>query len=317
MRLKIMPTPKFAPMSADKFRKRVEKESDFLGAIQFEHHQIVAQPHFGSFEHYSKQENLKKNRYDDIICLDATRVKITPKKGNTDYIHANYVDCFEIPKKYVAIQGPLEETIGQFWQVVWEQNSRIIVMLTELQVAGEEKCAPYWHPYDNKQQIFQADELSIRTVSESKESGYVETTFDVFNCCTEESRLIKHYMYLDWPDRGVPSDWDSFKQLICTVDKERQRLLAEMADGPALGPIIVHCSAGVGRTGVFCAVDSCFYQLVKTETVSVPETVLRIRQQRYSSVSTTEQYVFIYKILYEFAQSFEICSALKDVSHVG
>lgn len=316
MRLEIMATPKFAPMSADEFRKRA-KESDFLETIQFEHYQIVAQSHFGSFDHYSKQENNKKNRYDDIICWDATRVRITPKKGNTDYIHANYVDCFEIPKKYVAIQGPLEETIEQFWQLIWEQNSRIIVMLTELQVAGKEKCAPYWHAYDNKQQIFRADELSIRTVSESKESGYVETTFDVSNCITGDSRLIKHYMYLNWPDCGVPSSWESFMQLICNVDEERKKLLAEMTDGPALGPIIVHCSAGVGRTGVFCAVDSCVYQLVKTETVSVPETVLKIRQQRYSSVSATEQYVFVYKILYEFAQLFETRSVLKNVSRAS
>lgn len=139
------------------------------------------------------------------------------------------------------------------------------MMLTKLQDAGKENCAPYWHPYD-KHQVFQAGELSIKTVSEIKGSRYVQTTFDVSNCITGERRLIKHYMYEDWPDHRVPSTWESFMHLYCDIDEERERLLAKIQDEPALGPIIVHCSAGVGRTGVFCAVDSCLNQLLKTQT---------------------------------------------------
>ncbi|XP_044597550.1 tyrosine-protein phosphatase non-receptor type 9-like [Cotesia glomerata] len=304
MHLNIISTPKFVPISLKEFKRRAQ-ESDFLEAIQLEHYQIVAQSHFGSFEHFSKQENCSKNRYDDILCWDKTRVKITPKKEDTDYIHANYVDSFEIPKKYIATQGPLEETVDQFWQLIWEQNSRIIVMLTKLQDGWKENCAPYWHPYDDKYRIFQAGEISIRTVSETNGSGYVQTTFDVSNCITGESKLIKHYMYEDWPDNGVPATWKSFMRLYCDIKEERERLLAKIQDGPALGPIIVHCSAGVGRTGVFCAVDSCLNQLLTTKTISVPETVLKIRQQRYLSVLATEQYAFIYRILYEFVKLFE------------
>ncbi|CAG4969543.1 unnamed protein product [Colias eurytheme] len=167
MRLKIIPTPKFVPISIKEFERRAQ-ESDFLEAIQIEHYQIVAKPHFGSFEHFSKQENFSKNRYDDIICWDKTHVKITPKKEDTDYIHANYVDSFEMPKKYVATQGPLEKTVNQFWQLIREQNSRIIVMLTELKNAGKENCARYWYPYDDKHQIFQAESFPLNRKQSSK-----------------------------------------------------------------------------------------------------------------------------------------------------
>ncbi|CAH2088479.1 unnamed protein product [Euphydryas editha] len=140
MPLNIIPTPKFIPISVKEFKRHLQ-ESDFLEAIQLEHYQIVAQQHFGSFEHFSKLENCSKNRYNDILCWDETRVKITPKKEDTDYIHANYVDSFEIPKKYVATQGPLEKTVEHFWQLIWEQNSCIIVMLTKLQDAWKISCA--------------------------------------------------------------------------------------------------------------------------------------------------------------------------------
>nr|ACE75459.1 protein tyrosine phosphatase [Glyptapanteles indiensis] len=309
MSVEIMATSKFTSMSADEFRKRA-KESDVLEAIQFEHRQIVEQSRIGTSQNFSKHENYERHRRDDIYWDE----KRTPKEDNTNYIHARYVDCFEIPKKYVAIQGLLGKTLDEFWQLVWEQNSRIIVMLDELKVAETDKCALYWHPYGNKQKIFQANELSIRTVSETTESGYGETTFHVSNYITGESRLIKHYMYLEWSEFGVPTNCESFMQLNLDVEDERHRLLTEMVDEPALGPIIVHCSGG-GRTGVFCAVDSCVFQLVKTETVSVPETVLKINKQQCSSVSTMEEYIFIYRILYEFAKSFEMCSFMRDILH--
>ncbi|CAH2101437.1 unnamed protein product [Euphydryas editha] len=116
---------------------------------------------------------------------------------------------------------------------------------------------------------------------------------------------------------GLARQWSTFQLGIGDIDEERERLLAKIQDVPALGPIIVHCSAGVGRTGVFCAVDSCLSQLLKTKTISVPETVLKIRQQRYSSVPATEQYVFIYRILYEFVKQFETCSVKKNSMCVG
>ncbi|CAH2098485.1 unnamed protein product [Euphydryas editha] len=102
MRLNIIPTPKFVPINIEEFKRRAQ-ESDFLEAIQLEHYQIVAQSHFGSFENFFKQENFSKNRFNDILCWDETRVKITPKKEDTDYIHANYVDSFEIPKKHIYL----------------------------------------------------------------------------------------------------------------------------------------------------------------------------------------------------------------------
>lgn len=170
-----------------------------LKSIQFEYYRVVTQPEFRTCEHLKKKENKNKNRYEQIRCWDETRVKTTPKNNDTDYIHANYVDSFGTPMKYVATQGPMKETIGQFWQMVWEQNSRIIVMLSELRVAGREKCASYWCTYNCKQQTFEAGELLIETVNERRKSGYIKTILDVRSCTTGERRRIKHYLYSDWP----------------------------------------------------------------------------------------------------------------------
>lgn len=305
-------TSNFAPLCEEEFKRR-KNQPGYLEAVQFEHYQIATQQQLGPFKHFLKKENKRKNRYRDILCWDETRVKITPQKDDTDYIHANYVDSFGIPKKYVATQGPLEKTIEQFWQMIWEQNSRIIVMLTELCIAGKEKCAPYWYTHESEQQTFKTGEFSIKTVNEERKSGYVETIFDVCHCTTGERKQIKHYLYSDWPDHGVPSKCHSFMKLILTVNKERQQLLTEMADGLAPGPIIVHCSAGVGRTGTFCAVDSCLHQLAKTRTISVPETLLKIRKQRYFSLMVPEQYIYVHTVIHEFIRLFEKCPDIRDL----
>ncbi|KAJ8881291.1 hypothetical protein PR048_017771 [Dryococelus australis] len=245
-------------------------EDGYLEAIKLEYYQVVTTLDFGSFENFFEEENEGKNRYEDIPCWDRTRVTVTPGKDNSDYIHANYVDSFGSPKKFIATQGPLKETIEEFWQMAWDQNSYIIVMLTDFQVSGVEKCARYWG-IDKDHALFTCTgKFLVSIISETKESGYVESA--------------------GWPDFKTPTNSLLFINFILAVNSERQRLLREAVNGLVPGPIIVHCSSVTGRTGTFCAVDTCIYQLVKTETVSVPGTVMKIRSQRYSSVVAPEQY---------------------------
>ncbi|XP_061729147.1 tyrosine-protein phosphatase non-receptor type 9-like [Cydia pomonella] len=238
-----------------------------------------------------------KNRYHEILCWDSSRVKITPRNGDTDYINANFVNY--------------SETIDQFWQMVWEQNSQIIIMLTKFQVAGKEICAEYWN-MDKKQMNFQAGELTIKTVDVIQNSGYITTTFEVSNCTTKESRLIMHYQYLDWPEHGVPSKFESLTNLIIDMTRNHQKILRKATNAPT-GPVIVHCSAGIGRSGTFCTIDLCITQLVRTGNISVPETVMQIRKQRRSSVCDVNQYIFIYTVLHEFLRLFDMDSEARQI----
>lgn len=301
MRLDLSFTPNFTPKTIGEFIKQKDELTSFK-PVNLEYFHILKKSGFDSHEECLKPENKEKNRYDDILCLDVTRVKITPKKGKNDYIHANYVDCYDIPKKYVVTQGPLKETVDQFWQLVWEQNSRIIVALTDLQVAGKEMCAPYWYPY-NEQQIFQADELSIKAASETRYSGYLQTTFEVYNSDTKERRVIRHFMYSDWPNDGVPSNVESFMGFMGDVYEAQQSFIIKKVVESA--PIIVHCTAGAGRSGTYCAIDSCIRELMKNETVSIPEAVLKVRHQRYASVLNERQYAFIYDVIYKVVKFYE------------
>ncbi|XP_061729064.1 tyrosine-protein phosphatase non-receptor type 1-like [Cydia pomonella] len=197
--------------------------------------------------------------------------------------------------------------------MVWEQNSRIIVMLTKLQENGKEKCAQYWTAFGSKQNIFVTNEFSIKTLKETKNnSGYTRSLFEVFNSTTEESRLILHYQYVDWPEYGAPTNTKSFTNLIWDVNDQYRSTLINEVNRLTPGPIIVHCSAGVGRTGTFCAIDSCIYQLAKTKEVSVPKIVMQIREQRCLSVIAVEQYVFIYTVLHEFLQLFDTSAEMRQ-----
>ncbi|KAJ8881290.1 hypothetical protein PR048_017770 [Dryococelus australis] len=271
----------FSPdVTADEFRSR-KSQAGYLKAIKIERHQVVTTPDFGSSENFLKEENKGKNRYEDIPCWDRTRVTVTPGKDNSDYIHANYVDSFGSPKKFIATQGPLKETIEEFWQMAWDQKSYIILMLTKLRVSEVEKCVPYWR--DDKE----------------------------YTLFTRTGKFLIS-MITGWPDFKTPTNSLSFIKLVLAVNLERQRPLREAVNGPVPGPIIVHCSTGNGRTGTFCSVDSCLYQLVKTETVSVPGTVMKIRSQRHTSVLAPEQYVCINSVLHYFLQMCDQYPNLRD-----
>ncbi|KAJ8894286.1 hypothetical protein PR048_006901 [Dryococelus australis] len=232
-----------------------------------------------------------KLRSEVITVMD---IRITAQEDYSDYIHANYVNGFQSPKKFIATQGPLRTTIGHFWQIIWEQNSFIIVMLADLKFFGQQICTPYWP--ENNNYLLVIDKLGLVTlIRVTRKSGYIKTLLEVFNTTVNEKRQIKHLKYTDWLDFNVPTDMDLFRDFILTVNRERQKILKETHDQLTPGPVILHCSTGVGRTGTFCGIDSALYQLVKSGTISVPETVLKIQRARHTTVITPRQYGFIYK----------------------
>uniref|UniRef100_A0A8C3VD68 Tyrosine-protein phosphatase non-receptor type 9 n=1 Tax=Catharus ustulatus TaxID=91951 RepID=A0A8C3VD68_CATUS len=250
--------------------------------------------------------NQDKNRYGDVPCLDQTRVKLAKPYSRpelTDYINASFMDGYKQRNAYIGTQGPLENTYGDFWRMVWEQNVLVIVMTTRLEEGGRRKCGQYWPLEKDFQVCFGA--LTITNLGVENLNHYKKTILEIHSSEVER-RLVSHFQYLSWPDYGVPSSAATLIDFLGAV-KQQQRV-AVSALGPRFKghpggpPVVVHCSAGIGRTGTFCALDICLSQLQDVGTLNIYQTVLRMRTQRAFSIQTPEQYYFCYSAVLEHAQ---------------
>ncbi|KAM6351088.1 tyrosine-protein phosphatase non-receptor type 9-like isoform 1-T1 [Alca torda] len=264
--------------------------------------------------------NQEKNRYGDVPCLDQTRVKLAKPYSCpelTDYINASFMDGYKQRNAYIGTQGPLENTYSDFWRMVWEQNVLVIVMTTRLEEGGRRKCGQYWPLEKDFQVCFGA--LTITNLGVENLNHYKKTILEIHSSETRERRLVSHFQYLSWPDYGVPSSAATLIDFLGAV-KQQQRV-AVSALGPRFKghpggpPIVVHCSAGIGRTGTFCALDICLSQLQDVGTLNIYQTVLRMRTQRAFSIQTPEQYYFCYTAVLEHAQREGLL--LANHSHTG
>ncbi|XP_031472192.1 tyrosine-protein phosphatase non-receptor type 9 isoform X2 [Phasianus colchicus] len=251
--------------------------------------------------------NQEKNRYGDVPCLDQTRVKLAKPYSRpelTDYINASFMDGYKQRNAYIGTQGPLENTYGDFWRMVWEQNVLVIVMTTRLEEGGRRKCGQYWPLEKDFQMRFGA--LTITNLGVENLSHYKKTILEIHSAEGKERRLLSHFQYLSWPDYGVPSSAATLIDFLGAV-KQQQRV-AVSALGPRFKghpggpPLVVHCSAGIGRTGTLCALDICLSQLQDVGTLDIQQTVQRMRTQRAFSIQTPEQYFFCYSAVLEHAQ---------------
>ncbi|KAM6182838.1 tyrosine-protein phosphatase non-receptor type 3 isoform 1-T1 [Erethizon dorsatum] len=226
-------------------------------------------------------QNLDKNRYKDVLPYDTTRVLL---QGHEDYINASYVNM-EIPaanlvNKYIATQGPLPHTCAQFWQVVWDQKLSLIVMLTTLTERGRTKCHQYWpDPPD----VMDHGVFHIRCQSEDCTIAYVSREMLVTNTETEEEHTVTHLQYVAWPDHGVPDDSSDFLEFVSSVRSLR-------ADAE---PVLVHCSAGIGRTGVLVTMETAMCLIERNLPVCPLDIVRKMRDQRAMMVQTSSQYKFV------------------------
>ncbi|XP_013868727.1 tyrosine-protein phosphatase non-receptor type 9 isoform X2 [Austrofundulus limnaeus] len=276
--------------------------------IYQEYEDIRKEPPAGTFDYSKKLCNQIKNRYSDVLCLDQSRVRLCQlcddEDETSDYINASFMDGYKRSNAYIATQGPLPKTFVDFWRMVWEQMVLIIVMTTRVIERGRVKCGQYW-PLDEGS-TEQHGYFLVRNTHIQVFQDFKLSHLELYNTQSGEKREVYHYLYVSWPDFGVPKSASAmldFREHVLRTRKAAVHNLGSSWRGPPGGPpVIVHCSAGIGRTGTFCTLDICLSQLADVGTVDVRQTVRRMRTQRAFSIQTWDQYYFCYTAVIEYAQ---------------
>uniref|UniRef100_A0A915D6A0 protein-tyrosine-phosphatase n=1 Tax=Ditylenchus dipsaci TaxID=166011 RepID=A0A915D6A0_9BILA len=261
-----------------------------------------------------KPENVRKNRYRNVVPYDHTRIKLTlrAEESQNDYINANLIEILsDNPKyaefagyekrRYISTQGCLQETVGDFWHMMWQENSTIIVMITKEVERGRVKCFRYW-PDLNKEQVFSFydEEFVVTTEQEKETEDFTLRTFSLMNKEKgTETRRIHHFQFLGWEDNGCPSD-----SILHFLDEVNSCVETSHKTKPTVSsPIVVHCSAGIGRTGTFIVLDMLINRIKKigpSTPLDITKTVRMLREQRATMVQTEAQYRFIYLAISAF-----------------
>uniref|UniRef100_A0A673M7Z2 protein-tyrosine-phosphatase n=1 Tax=Sinocyclocheilus rhinocerous TaxID=307959 RepID=A0A673M7Z2_9TELE len=227
-----------------------------------------------------QSENMDKNRYKDVLPYDITRV-VLQEEGD-DYINASHVktEPTGCALQYIAAQGPLPHTCTHFWRSVWEQNVSVIVMLTTLTERGRTKCHQYWpHPPEVRDYGY----LQVCCHSEECNLAYVTRELTLTNTQSGQQRSITHLQYVAWPDHGVPEDSSDFLDFVQSMRSMREESV----------PLMVHCSAGIGRTGVLITMETAMTLMEKEKPVYPLEIITLMREQRAMLVQTSCQFTFV------------------------
>uniref|UniRef100_A0AAQ5X3Z4 protein-tyrosine-phosphatase n=1 Tax=Amphiprion ocellaris TaxID=80972 RepID=A0AAQ5X3Z4_AMPOC len=241
-----------------------------------------------------KPENKSKNRYKNILPFDTTRVEIRemdPDVPGSDYINANYI---REGKVFIATQGCLQNTVTDFWKMVYQENTHVIVMTTKEMERGRNKCVRYWPDLHGMKEF---GKVLVRNVDERPAQDYILRKLEVTRLDRKEPlRYIWHYQYLSWPDHGVPNEPGGVLWFLEEVNRTQSTI-------PDTGPIVVHCSAGIGRTGTIIVID-ILIDIINRQgldcDIDIPKTIQRVRQQRSGMVQTEAQYKFIYMAVQQY-----------------
>lgn len=252
-----------------------------------------------------KNYNTVKNRYVDILPYDYNRVQLTTGNGDPgcDYINASFIDGYKEAKKYIAAQGPKEETVCDFWRMIWEQKSSIIVMVTRCEEGSRAKCAQYWPTVDRGAEIY--EEFILKLNSEDHCPDYIIRHLSLTNKREKNAeREVTHIQFISWPDHGVPGEPHLLLKLRRRVNAFKNLFS---------GPIVVHCSAGVGRTGSYIGIDAMMEGMEAEGRVDIYGYVVQLRRQRCLMVQVEAQYILIHQALLEHNQFGETEISLSEL----
>uniref|UniRef100_A0A8C9ZL35 protein-tyrosine-phosphatase n=1 Tax=Sander lucioperca TaxID=283035 RepID=A0A8C9ZL35_SANLU len=238
--------------------------------------------------------NMKKNRVLQIIPYDFNRVILSMRRGQefTDFINASFIDGYRQKDYFIATQGPLMHTVEDFWRMVWEWKCHSIVMLTELQEREQDKCCQYWPAEDSVTYGDYTVELKGDTLCDTFSLRDLVLTF----VPEKQTRVIRHFHFHGWPEVGIPTEGKGMIDIIASVQRQQQQ--------SGNHPIVVHCSAGAGRTGTFIALSNILERVKAEGLLDVFQTVKSLRMQRPHMVQTVEQYDFCYRVVQDFVDIF-------------
>uniref|UniRef100_A0A8C5HJ97 protein-tyrosine-phosphatase n=1 Tax=Gouania willdenowi TaxID=441366 RepID=A0A8C5HJ97_GOUWI len=285
----------------DVYFKEMSKDSAYKFSLQFEELRTVGLDI--SHDAADLPINRPKNRYTNILPYDFSRVKLISMHNDegTDYINANYIPGYKHAKEYIATQGPLPETRNDFWKMVLQTRAAVIVMLTQCNERRRVKCDHYW-PYSDEPVLY--GEISVEMLSECESAEWIVRNFRLGYA--DDSLDVLHLNYTSWPDHGVPTV-NAIESILQFVHIVRQQVSRSKE------PIIVHCSAGVGRTGTFIALDRLMQHIREHEFIDILGMVSEMRSHRLSMVQTEEQYVFIHQCVLLMWQKKKQQSITSDV----
>ncbi|KAG1972129.1 tyrosine-protein phosphatase non-receptor type 18 [Pimephales promelas] len=240
------------------------------------------------------KENVKKNRYRDILPYDQSRVCLTPTTSEyeSDYINASFIKGAARNKIYIATQGPVSSTVVDFWRMIWQHNVKVIIMACREIEMGKKKCEVYWASTTDTSTF---GPFTVSTLEELRPNEEVVVRTLVVKYC-DEARKVFHFQYTAWPDHGIPDMPDGILGMM---------ELARQKQSNQTDPVVVHCSAGCGRTGVICAIDYV-NDLLLTEQIqedfNIFDLIFELRKQRPSAVQTKEQYGFVFHTVAQMFQ---------------
>ncbi|XP_050525174.1 tyrosine-protein phosphatase non-receptor type 2 isoform X2 [Daktulosphaira vitifoliae] len=242
-----------------------------------------------------KVPNKILNRYQDVSPYDDTIISL--KKGNVSYINANLLQVCDCDRKYILTQGPLENTTSHFWLMVWEQNSKAIIMLNKVIEKKKLKCHQYWpkKKKENYKFIWNDIGLSVEFITKINHGFYIQSILKLNDLESGDFREILHFHYTDWPDFGVPKTPTPFLRFLRDIRRSG-------ALETSYGPTVVHCSAGIGRSGTFCLIDICLVQMKTLDGlkyVHIRSLLVEMRKCRMGLVQAPEQLRFGYQSIIE------------------
>ena len=255
----------------------------------------------------ASEENIVRNRYKDVPCWDQSRVKLTG--GPVDYIHGNWVDGLGKQRQFIATQGPLnssvpgkmEPTTSEFWRMVWEHKVTVIVMLCQTVETNKPKCAQYWPERPGQKAVH--GPITVETIDvQSRAIQDHQFSISILKVSDNRGgvRALVHCLHKSWPDRNVPPSAYPLVDFQAIVGGFHSRMAARLGLTKEQSPLVVHCSAGIGRTGTFLVIDICVALLGRYGAVNVREVVRLVRTQRLFAVQTSSQYVCVYQTLLEW-----------------